>query len=207
MRFARQLGVPPTDWVRAANVVIKAYGEAYPELTENAGRVVDELERERLRFEHTLDRGTARLERELRTLTESGERMLSGEAAFHLYDTYGFPVEFTKELAAESGFDVDIEGYLRRFAEHREKSRSAAAASGLADDSEESIRYHTATHLTHAALRKVLGDHVFQKGSNITRERMRFNFSHPQAMTKEEIQQVEDLVNQWSRKRSRLPAR
>jgi alanyl-tRNA synthetase len=197
VRFARQLGVQPADWVRTANVVIEKYGAAYPELTENAERVVDELTKERVRFEQTLDRGTSRLERELQTLTRSGERTLSGETAFHLYDTYGFPVEFTQELAAESGFDVDIEGYRRHFAAHREKSRSASAASGLADDSEESIRYHTATHLTHAALRKVLGDHVMQKGSNITRERMRFDFSHPQAMTKEEVQQVEDLVNQW----------
>jgi len=197
VRFAQHLGVKPTDWVSAAQSVIDVYGDAYPELVQHTERIFTELTAEQERFERTLDRGTVRLNRELRALAESGQAMLSGEAAFHMYDTYGFPIEFTEELAAEQGFSVDVPGYERYFAEHRERSRSAAAASGLADDSEESVRYHTATHLTHAALRKVLGEHVLQKGSNITRERMRFDFSHPRAMTKDEVSQVEDLVNQW----------
>ncbi|MGZ3488563.1 MAG: alanine--tRNA ligase [Isosphaeraceae bacterium] len=197
VRFAQQLGVKPTDWVSAAQSVIDVYADPYPELAQHWERIFTELATEQERFERTLDRGTARLNRELQALAESGQTTLPGEAAFHLYDTYGFPIEFTEEMAAELGFSVDVAGYERYFAEHRERSRSAAAASGLADDSEESVRYHTATHLTHAALRKVLGDHVFQKGSNITSERMRFDFSHPKAMTKDEIGQVEDLVNKW----------
>lgn len=197
VRFAQHLGLKPTDWVSAAQSVIDVYGDAYPELVQHAERIFTELASEQERFERTLDRGTTRLNRELQALAESGQTMLSGEAAFHLYDTYGFPIEFTEEMAAEQGFSVDVAGYERYFADHRERSRSAAAASGLADDSEESVRYHTATHLTHAALRKVLGEHVFQKGSNITSERMRFDFSHPRAMTKDEVSQVEELVNQW----------
>jgi len=197
VRFAQHLGVKPADWVSAAAVVIDIYGDVYPELRQNTERIYRGLSEEQQRFARTLDKGTARLSRELAALAESGQKVLSGEMAFHLYDTYGFPIEFTEEIAAESGFLVDVEGYSRYFAEHRERSKSASAASGLADDSAESVRYHTATHLTHAALRQVLGDHVFQKGSNITHERMRFDFSHPRAMTADEVRQVENLVNQW----------
>jgi alanyl-tRNA synthetase len=197
VRFAQQLGIRPEDWAATSSVVLDVYGDAYPELRQNVNRISQGLTEEYKRFANTLDKGTAKLSRELAVLAASGEKMLPGDIAFHLYDTYGFPIEFTQELAAESGFSVDADGYERNFAEHRERSKSEAAASGLADDSEESIRYHTATHLTHAALRKVLGDHVYQKGSNITRDRMRFDFSHPRAMTKDEVRQVEDLVNQW----------
>jgi len=197
VRFAGQLGIASADWVRAASVVVDVYGSSYPELVSALARIGTELAAEQERFERTLDRGTVRLNRELQALAESGQSQLSGKLAFHLYDTYGFPIEFTQEMAAEAGFTVDLDDYHARFVEHRQKSRSEAAASGLADDSEESVRYHTATHLTQAALRQVLGEQVFQKGSNITRERMRFDFSHPTAMTKEEVGQVEDLVNQW----------
>ena len=128
------------------------------------------------------------------TAKAAGSTVLSGESAFKLYDTYGFPIEFTVELVGEQGFSVDMEGYERRFAEHREASKTEAAKSGLADLSDESVRYHTATHLLHAALRNILGPHVFQKGSNITQERMRFDFSHPAPMTKEEVAAVEAWV-------------
>jgi len=135
--------------------------------------------------------------KEIEDLKGSGTKVISGEVAFRLYDTYGFPIEFTQEIANEAGLDVDRDEYERRFADHREKSKTEAAKSGLADLSEESVRYHTATHLLHAALRKVLGSHVEQKGSNITHERMRFDFSHPQAMTKDQVAEVEGLVRAW----------
>ena len=126
VRFARELGVEPSDWVDTARVVIDMYRGPYPELARNAERISAELAKEQERFERTLDRGTSRLNRELSALADAGRPALSGEVAFHLYDTFGFPVEFTQELAAESGYSVDIDGYHRFFSAHRAKSRGAA---------------------------------------------------------------------------------
>ncbi|MGH7577869.1 MAG: alanine--tRNA ligase, partial [Longimicrobiales bacterium] len=194
IRFCEPLGIDPAAWAAAAQVVIDQYGEAYPELRENGERIHRELLMERRRFQNTLGKGTQLLLHEIDRLQTAGSQVLPGKVAFRLYDTYGFPIEFTQELARERGLDVDLDEFQRHFAEHRERSRSAAARSGLADQSDESIRYHTATHLLHAALRKVLGEHVQQKGSNITRERMRFDFSHPRPMTPEEIAATERWV-------------
>ena len=196
IRFCDALGIAAPDWVETHKVVIGLFEAAYPELRDNAGRVAHELMLEYKRFDQTLRTGMRLLGKELDDLKASGTKTLAGEMAFQLYDTYGFPIEITRELAAEQGVEVDMTAYERRFAEHREASRTEAAKSGLADDSEESVRYHTSTHLLHAALRKVLGPHVFQKGSNITHERMRFDFSHPAAMTKDQITQVEHIVQQ-----------
>lgn len=124
---------------------------------------------------------------------------MSGDLAFKLYDTYGFPIEFTVELAGEKGYGVDMEGFRHRFREHQEKSRQGAAgkfAGGLADHSEQTARLHTATHLLNGALRAVLGEEVFQRGSNITAQRLRFDFSFGRKMTKEELEQVEAIVNE-----------
>jgi len=194
IRFCDPLGIEPANWTDTHRIVIGMFEHAYPELRENAARIERELTLERKRFEQTLKTGMRQLAKEVEELKSAGATVLSGEAAFKLYDTYGFPIEFTRELAAEQGFQVDMEGYERRFAEHREASRTEAAKSGLADLSAESVRYHTATHLLHAALRDVLGPHVFQKGSNITQERLRFDFSHPKPMTKDEIDKVERWV-------------
>jgi alanyl-tRNA synthetase len=187
IRFCDTLGIQPTDWVATHRVVIDLFGNAYPELRANADRIAHELMLEYKRFDTTLKTGIRLLGKEIEDLKAEGQNVLPGEAAFKLYDTYGFPIEFTRELAHEQGFSVDMDGYERRFAEHREASRTEAAKSGLADLSDESVRYHTATHLLHAALREILGEHVMQKGSNITQERMRFDFSHPQPMTKEQV--------------------
>jgi alanyl-tRNA synthetase len=194
IRFCDPLGIDPSDWVATHKTVVDMFAAAYPELRANQARIDRELTLERKRFEQTLKTGTRELNKEIEDLKAHGKTELSGEAAFKLYDTYGFPIEFTRELAQEQGFSVDMAGYERRFAEHREASRTEAAKSGLADLSAESVRYHTATHLLHAALREILGPHVQQKGSNITQERMRFDFSHPKPMTKEEIAQTEKWV-------------
>ena len=194
IRFCDTLGIQPTDWVETHKVVIGLFGDAYPELRQNAERIGHELMLEYKRFDTTLKTGIRLLAKDIEELKAQGTTVLSGEAAFKLYDTYGFPIEFTRELAAEQGFSVDMDGYERRFAEHREASKTEAAKSGLADLSDESVRYHTATHLLHAALREILGDHVMQKGSNITQERMRFDFSHPAPMTKEQVAEAERWV-------------
>ena len=137
------------------------------------------------------------------TNAESGEKAgtkINKDIAFRLYDTYGFPIELTEELAKENGLTVDTEGFKQKFAEHQEKSREGATQKfkgGLASTGEMETKYHTATHLLNAALKKVLGPHVHQKGSNITAERMRFDFSHNSKMTDEEKQKTEDLVNEY----------
>lgn len=130
------------------------------------------------------------------------EKIIDGKSAFRLYDTFGFPIEFTVEMAAERGIPVDVEGFHKAFEAHQKKSQEGAEGrfkGGLADNSEKTTRLHTATHLLQAALRKVLGDEVAQKGSNITVERLRFDFSFPRKLTPEELKQVEDLVNEYIR--------
>jgi alanyl-tRNA synthetase len=125
-------------------------------------------------------------------------KVISGKNAFNLYETYGFPIELTCEMAAEKGFEVDMAGYEAAYKKHQEQSRAGAEQKfkgGLADHSEETARLHSATHLLQAALRKVLGTHVEQRGSNITADRLRFDFCHPEKMTPEQLKEVEDLVN------------
>jgi alanyl-tRNA synthetase len=198
VRVCHQAGLDPSAWANASKEVVRVYGSAYPELERRSAEILEQLATEINRFEKTLARGTARIERELGRLRDSGQRVLPGDVAFQLYETYGFPVELTQELAGEEGVEVDLEGYRQSEQQHREVSKSVMqAAGGLMDQSEESVRYHTATHLLHAALRKVLGDHVFQRGSNITSERLRFDFNNPAPMTKEQIAAVEALVQEW----------
>jgi len=179
-----------------AELISGIFAEYYPEVKENFGQVLNVLRNEKNKFAKTLEKGLKETMRLLGTLN-TGEQ-LPGDKAFRLFDTYGFPIEMTIELAAEKGIEVDAEGFKSCFAEHQEKSRKGAEGKfkgGLADTSDETAKLHTATHLLQGALRAVLGTGVQQKGSNITPERLRFDFSFERKMTPEEIKQVEDIVN------------
>jgi alanyl-tRNA synthetase len=185
-----------------AETVIDMYRHAYPELGQNADKVLDELVGEEKRFLDTLQKGEHEFEKMLPKLLEEPSGIIPGQVAFRLYDTYGFPIEITEELASEHNLTVDREGFDEAFREHQERSKMDTRQSfkgGLADHSEQTTKLHTATHLLHKALREVLGDHVAQKGSNITPERLRFDFSHPEKMTKEQIAEVERIVNEQIR--------
>ncbi|NBB90880.1 MAG: alanine--tRNA ligase [Spirochaetes bacterium] len=182
-----------------AQTVIEMYRDAYPELGQNADKVLDEVVGEEKRFLDTLQKGEHEFEKKLPKLLEEPSGIIPGEVAFRLYDTFGFPIEITEELAAEHNLKVDREGFDESFREHQERSKMDANQTfkgGLADHSEHTTKLHTATHLLHKALRDVLGEHVAQKGSNITPERLRFDFSHPEKMTKEQIGEVERIVNE-----------
>ena len=198
IRFAMQLGIPDNKLDTVADAVIAQYGEVYPELTANREKIMTELDKEETRFQKALRNGTREFER-IKGSFENG--VIDGATAFHLYDTFGFPIEFTEELAKENGLKVDVEGFKAAFEEHQKKSQAGAEQrfkGGLADTSLETARLHSATHLLQAALRKVLNDStISQRGSNITAERLRFDFSFGRKLTKEELQQVEDLVNEW----------
>ena len=198
VRHGHKLGIEGSFLGELALIVLELYNEPYPELQENKAFILQELAAEETKFSETLIKGEREFEKMLPNLLKGSSRQLSGRTAFKLYDTYGFPVELTRELAKEHGFTVDEEGFKAAFEKHQEVSRSGAEhqfKGGLADHSDKTTALHTATHMLHKALRTVLGEHVGQKGSNITVDRLRFDFTHPAAMTKEEIKQVEDMVN------------
>lgn len=203
VRNGKHLGIEGAFLAKVAQVVIDLYGEPYPELLENKEKVFDELTQEEVKFSETLEKGEKQFDKMVFFLDKQGVKEISGGSAFKLYDTYGFPIELTKELAAEKGFTVDEKGFEEAFAKHQELSRTAEAGqfkSGLGDHSEQTTALHTATHMLQAALRMVLGDHVQQKGSNITPERLRFDFTHGEKMTPEQIKEVEDIVNEEIKK-------
>ncbi|MCE9586675.1 alanine--tRNA ligase [Candidatus Uhrbacteria bacterium] len=193
IREGRRLGILDPFTHLIAEVYAGEYGGHYAELTQNLSKIVDELKKEEEKFGKTLEKGMKELEKML------SKGAISGEGAFLLFSSYGFPLELTEEILREKGESVDRAVFQSEFKKHQELSRSSSAGSfkgGLADNSVETTRLHTATHLLHQALRTVLGDHVAQKGSNITAERLRFDFSHDQKMTPEQIVKVEELVNE-----------
>lgn len=198
VRYAMDLGLPSGFTATMADIVIGTYENFYPELREKRELIVSELTAEESRFAKTLTQGRHEFEKVAEVMAQHEQTQISGKTAFKLYDTYGFPLELTQELAAERGMTVDTEGFAKAEAKHKEASKQGEGVfkGGLADHSEQTTRLHTATHLLHKALKIVLGDHVNQKGSNITAERLRFDFSHPEKMTKEQLEQVEDLVNE-----------
>ncbi len=204
VRYGRTLGIQDNFAQIIAEAVIEIFKDVYPELLKNKDFVLTEMAREESKFRNTVEQGLKEFEKLVNgfrmAFEKTGQQIteISGKHAFKLYDTYGFPLEMTQELAIENGLTVDVNGFDLAFKEHQEKSRAGAEqkfAGGLADHSEISTRYHTATHLLHATLIKILGPHATQRGSNITQERMRFDFAHPQKLTPEQVKQAEDLVN------------
>ena len=200
VRFGRTIDLPERSLSKIAEQYISQYQDVYQYLLTNKDRVVSELDREEIRFSNTLQQGLKEFEK---VITHIPTKTISGKTAFRLYDTFGFPIEMTEELAHENGFEVDVQGYEDAFKEHQKKSQAGAEQKfhgGLADNSEETAKLHTATHLLHSALMKVLGGEARQRGSNITAERLRFDFGFDRAMTADEIKAVEDLVNEQIKK-------
>ena len=198
VRFGMELGMQEGFTAEIGKVVIDQYAEVYPELKQNEAFVLEQFKLEETRFARTLRQGEREFEKAVSRMGES--KVIDGMVAFNLYATYGFPIDMTRELAKEHGLTVDEAGFEKHFAEHQKSSHAGAEQrfkGGLADSSAQSARLHTATHLLHAALRRVLGDEVAQKGSNITPERLRFDFSFGRKVTKDELAQVEALVNEW----------
>jgi alanyl-tRNA synthetase len=183
------------DWVQQiVSGYIKDYSAAYPNLGTNKDQILETIGEEEKKFSRTLEQGL----KEFRKYKE-----VTGTDAFNLFQSFGIPWEITKELAQEQGLQINHQEFEEEFKKHQDLSRTASAGTfkgGLADHSEKVVRYHTATHLMQAALRKVVGDHVFQKGSNITAERTRFDFTHPEKITPEQLAEVEKLVNEWIEK-------
>ena len=196
VRYGMEIGMPDGFTGEIAKVIIEQYKDVYPELTQNHDKIIDELNKEEDKFSKTLVAG----EKEFtKVISHIQGNVVPGGTAFKLYDTFGFPIEMTEELAAENGYTVDVEGFKQKFAEHQAKSHAGSEQrfkGGMAEGGGIETTYlHTATHLLQAALRKVLGDEVKQKGSNITPERLRFDFSFSRPMTAEEIAETQRLVN------------
>ena len=213
IRHMNKLQIDLSELKTLIDINVKALGEMYPELIKNRETIEQVIIEEKDKFVKTLAHGErefkkaiAKIEKEVNENDENKEnrkneeKIIPGEVVFKLYDTYGFPPEVTKDLAKESGYEVDIASFNELFKKHQEKSRAGSEQKfkgGLAETTKETVAYHTATHLLNAAIKKVIGKDAHQRGSNITVDRMRFDFNCDHKLTPEEKQQIEDLVNEW----------
>ncbi|MBN2197967.1 alanine--tRNA ligase [Candidatus Wolfebacteria bacterium] len=194
-RYGRQIGIENKFWMeQVADIVINDYEKNYPELRKNRNFIIEQINKEEEKFSQTLENGLKEFEK---------LKSINGKQAFNLYSTYGFPIEMTKELAQEKGIEIDEKEFETEIKKHKELSKTASIGKfkgGLADSGEKTVKLHTAAHLLLAVLRKVLGEYVEQKGSNITSERLRFDFSYSEKLTDKQINQVEKLVNEAIKK-------
>ena len=200
IRHMNKLQISLDELSTLIDINVENLKEMYPALEQNKETIKNVIIEEKDKFVKTLTKGEKEFIKEIEEVKKQGKTKIEGKMVFRLYDTYGFPPEVTEELATENGMTIDRTEFEKLFKEHQEKSRAGAEhkfKGGLASTGEMETKYHTATHLLNSALRVVLGSHVHQKGSNITEERMRFDFSHPTKMTDEEKKKVEDLVNKW----------
>ena len=201
-RMTRHLSKLQIDLAQLGNLIdltIDNLNEMYPELKEKKEIIKTVIIEEKDKFIKTLGHGEKEFEKVIAKLKQENKKIIDGQTIFKLYETYGFPPEITADLAKEQGFEIDTTEFDTLFKQHQEKSRLGSEQKfkgGLAEQNEITTAYHTATHLLHKALRIVLGDHVKQSGSNITTERLRFDFSHPEKMTPEQLKQVEEIVNE-----------
>ena len=199
IRHMRKIEFNPDNVVEVCNTLVDSLSEMYPELEVNRELIIAQIKKEKNRFMNTLEKGEKEFFKITNRLKQENIDMIDGKNLFRLYDTFGFPPEVTKELACENGFKIDMDGFNKCFEEHQEKSRQDAAGTfkgGLADHSEITTAYHTATHLLLESLQRILGSHVMQKGSNITAERIRFDFSNPEKVTRDILDKVEEMVNE-----------
>ncbi len=201
VRYARTLNLGTENLKDLSLIYInEIYAEAYPRLVENTDFILAELVKECNKFANTVEKGVKELNKVLATLTANGEKMMDGATSFRLYDTFGFPIELTVEMAAENGFEVDVDAFNVAFKEHQDKSRSVAKnvmKSGLEETTEATIKHHTATHLLNAALKKVISPDTHQRGSKISEDKFRFDFNCDHKLTDEELKSIEDLINSW----------
>ena len=200
IRHMNKLQIDLNELSRLIDLDIDALKEMYPDLEKNRETIKQVLIEEKDKFVKTLTHGEREFEKEVRRLKEQGKDKIEGKIVFRLYDTYGFPPEVTSDLAKENNMTIDMDGFKELFKLHQEKSRAGSEQKfkgGLASTGEMETKYHTATHLLNAALKQVLGSHVHQRGSNITADRLRFDFSHDAKMTEEEKKATEDLINKW----------
>lgn len=199
IREGNKIGIIKPFITDLAQIIIDDYHETYSELKINESRIIEEFDIEEKQFAETLSKGTREFEKLIAKVPEHVvKKVISGKNAFFLYETYGFPLELTEDMARENGFEVDREGFDKAYKKHQEMSRKGAEQKfkgGLVDASEKTTNLHTATHLLQQALRQVLGDHVQQRGSNITAERLRFDFCHDEKMSQEDLDKVEAIVN------------
>ena len=199
IRHAKKLGIDITSNfdTQIAELIIKKYENYYSEIKENKQTAIEVLQNEKVKFSKTLEKGLKEFDKIIANINEN---VINKDLAFKLYDTYGFPIELTEELAKEKNINVDIEGFKEKFKHHQELSRQGSKEKfkgGLSSSGEQETKYHTATHLLNAALKEVLGKDTHQKGSNITNERMRFDFNSDHKLTEEEKEKIESLVNKW----------